>query len=306
MGAAVVRVKGTPRALAVSVDGNGRYCYLDPYRGAALAVAEAARNVACAGRPADWRHQLPELRQSRAARDHVAVRRSAVDGIAEACRALDIPITGGNVSFYNETDGFASLSDAGARCGRPPRGRRPRVMRGAFTADGSAVVLLGEIPGRARRQRVPQGRARSRPRRAARARSGRRTRAAAAPGRRGCARSAALGPRLLGRRPGRHAGRMLLRDGRASASKSTVPRAVATRSAGARAAAATLFGESASRAVVSVAADRTGELLELRGGRRACRPAASAHTGGRRIRIAVVDERRRSTCRLAEAERALV
>ena len=49
MGAGVVRVKGTDRALALSVDGNGRYCYLDPYRGAVLAVAEAARNVACAG-----------------------------------------------------------------------------------------------------------------------------------------------------------------------------------------------------------------------------------------------------------------
>ena len=49
MGAGVVRVKGTNRALAMSVDGNGRYCYLDPYRGAMLAVAEAASNVACAG-----------------------------------------------------------------------------------------------------------------------------------------------------------------------------------------------------------------------------------------------------------------
>ena len=49
LGAGVVRIKGTDRALAMSVDGNGRYCYLDPYRGAMLAVAEAARNVACAG-----------------------------------------------------------------------------------------------------------------------------------------------------------------------------------------------------------------------------------------------------------------
>ena len=49
MSAAVVRVKGTTRGLALSVDGNGRFCYLDPHRGAMLAVAEAARNVACAG-----------------------------------------------------------------------------------------------------------------------------------------------------------------------------------------------------------------------------------------------------------------
>ena len=75
MGAGVVRVKGTTRALAMSIDGNGRYCYLDPRRGAMLAVAEAARNVACAGARADRRDQLPELRQPRAAGDHVAVRR---------------------------------------------------------------------------------------------------------------------------------------------------------------------------------------------------------------------------------------
>ena len=67
-GAGVVRIKGTDRALAMSVDGNGRYCYLDPYRGAMLAVAEAARNVACAGARPLGRHQLPELRQSRSGR----------------------------------------------------------------------------------------------------------------------------------------------------------------------------------------------------------------------------------------------
>ena len=64
LGAGVVRIKGTERALAMSVDGNGRYCYLDPRRGAMLAVAEAARNVACAGAPPAGRDQLPQLRQS--------------------------------------------------------------------------------------------------------------------------------------------------------------------------------------------------------------------------------------------------
>ena len=73
MGAGVVRIKGTDRALAMSVDGNGRYCYLDPRRGAMLAVAEAARNVACAGAKPARRDQLPEFRQSGAAGDHVAV-----------------------------------------------------------------------------------------------------------------------------------------------------------------------------------------------------------------------------------------
>ena len=105
-GAGVVRVKGTSRALVFSVDGNGRYCYLDPYQGAMLAVAESARNVACAGGvPIGATNCLnfgnperPEIMWQFA---------RAVAGIGDACRALDVPITGGNVSLYNETDGEA-------------------------------------------------------------------------------------------------------------------------------------------------------------------------------------------------------
>ena len=104
--AGVVRVKGTTRALAVSVDGNGRFCYLDPYGGAMLAVAESARNVACAGgEPVGATNNLnfgnperPEIMWQLA---------EAVRGIGDACRALEVPITGGNVSLYNETDGQA-------------------------------------------------------------------------------------------------------------------------------------------------------------------------------------------------------
>ncbi len=107
-GAGVVRVKGTDRALAFSVDGNGRYCWLDPYRGAMLAVAESARNVACVGaQPVGATNCLnfgnperPEIMWQFA---------RAVAGIGDACRALEIPITGGNVSLYNETDGQAIL-----------------------------------------------------------------------------------------------------------------------------------------------------------------------------------------------------
>src|SRR5688572_13764725 len=106
MGAGVVRIKGTPRALAMSTDGNGRHCYLDPRRGAMLAVAEAARNVACAGaRPIGATNCLnfgnpekPEIMWQLV---------EAIEGIADACRALDVPITGGNVSLYNQTDGNA-------------------------------------------------------------------------------------------------------------------------------------------------------------------------------------------------------
>ncbi len=106
MGAGVVRVKGTNRALALSVDGNGRYCYLDPYRGAILAVVEAARNVACAG--AEPIGATNCLNFGNPERPEIMWQFGrAVEGITAACKALDIPITGGNVSLYNETDGKA-------------------------------------------------------------------------------------------------------------------------------------------------------------------------------------------------------
>ena len=141
MGAGVIRVKGTNRALAMSTDGNGRYCYADPRRGAMLAVAEAARNVACAGAvPIGATNCLnfgnperPEIMWQFA---------EAVEGISEACRALDIPITGGNVSLYNETDGTAIyptpilgvvglIEDAS------------RVIARTFRAVGDDIIALG-------------------------------------------------------------------------------------------------------------------------------------------------------------------
>ena len=87
LGAGVVRIKGTDRALAMSVDGNGRYCYLDPQRGAMLAVAEAARNVACAGaRPLGATNCLNFGNPERPAIMWQFAQ--AVEGIGEACRAL--------------------------------------------------------------------------------------------------------------------------------------------------------------------------------------------------------------------------
>ena len=102
--AGVMRVKGTKRGLAMALDGNGRWCYLDPKQGAKLAVAEAARKVACTGAvPVAATNCLnfgnpekPEI---------MAQLSGAIDGIAEACTALGTPITGGNVSLYNETKG---------------------------------------------------------------------------------------------------------------------------------------------------------------------------------------------------------
>ncbi len=142
MGAGVVRVKGTRKALAMSVDGNGRFCYLDPYRGAMLVVAEAARNVACAGAlPIGATNNLnygnpekPEIMWQLG---------KGVEGIGAACRALDIPITGGNVSLYNETDGNAIfptpvlgivglLDDAS------------KAVTRTFRRAGDTVVLLGD------------------------------------------------------------------------------------------------------------------------------------------------------------------
>ena len=142
MSAAVVRIKDTSRGLAISVDGNGRFCYLDPYQGARLAVAEASRNVACAGgEPIGATNNLnfgnperPEIMWQIG---------EAVRGIGDACKVLDTPITGGNVSLYNETDGRAIfptpvlgvvglLDDAS------------KTVTRVFKTDGSAVVLLGD------------------------------------------------------------------------------------------------------------------------------------------------------------------
>ncbi|MDE3154085.1 MAG: phosphoribosylformylglycinamidine synthase subunit PurL [Acidobacteriota bacterium] len=142
MGAGVIRVKGTSRALAMSVDGNGRYGYLDPYQGAVLAVAEAARNVACAGaRPLGATNCLNFGNPERPAIMWQFAR--AVEGIGAACRALDVPITGGNVSLYNETDGQAIyptpvIGVVGVLA------QADRVLGRAFRAGGDAIVLLGE------------------------------------------------------------------------------------------------------------------------------------------------------------------
>jgi phosphoribosylformylglycinamidine synthase II len=142
MGAGVVRVKGTTRALALSVDGNGRYCYLDPYRGAILAVVEAARNVACAG--AEPIGATNCLNFGNPERPEIMWQFGrAVEGITAACTALDIPITGGNVSLYNETDGKAIYpTPVLGVVGLIEDARK--VLGRSFKAGGDAIVLLGE------------------------------------------------------------------------------------------------------------------------------------------------------------------
>lgn len=102
--AAVLRIKGKGKFLAISLDGNGLYCYLDPRTGGKIAVAEAFRNLACVGAlPLGITNCLnfgnpekPEIMWQFS---------EVVTGMAEACRHLEVPVTGGNVSFYNETEG---------------------------------------------------------------------------------------------------------------------------------------------------------------------------------------------------------
>jgi phosphoribosylformylglycinamidine synthase len=102
--AGVIRIKGLQRGLAMALDGNGRWCYLDPQLGAMHAVAEAARNVACAGATPVGATNC--LNFGNPEKPHIMWQFSQViDGITKACEELDVPITGGNVSFYNETLG---------------------------------------------------------------------------------------------------------------------------------------------------------------------------------------------------------
>jgi phosphoribosylformylglycinamidine synthase II len=102
--AGLIRIKGSQRALAMALDGNGRWCYLDPKLGAMHAVAEAARNVACSGATPVGATNC--LNFGNPEKPHIMWQFSKViDGITRACEELDVPITGGNVSFYNETLG---------------------------------------------------------------------------------------------------------------------------------------------------------------------------------------------------------
>jgi phosphoribosylformylglycinamidine synthase len=140
--AAVLRIKGTDRAIAVSTDCNGRYCYLDPYLGAQIAFVEAARNVACAGgRPAAITDCLnfgnPEKPEV------FWTFNESVKGLSDACKAFNVPVISGNVSFYNESFGqpiyptptvglVGLLQDVS------------RHTTASFKDEGDAIILLGD------------------------------------------------------------------------------------------------------------------------------------------------------------------
>jgi phosphoribosylformylglycinamidine synthase len=139
--AAVVRIKETRRALAMTLDGNGRYCAANPREGAKLIVAEAARNVVCVGaRPLAVTNCLnfasperPEVMWSFS---------EVVDGMSEACRAFNTPVVSGNVSFYNETEGKGILpTPVIGMIGLVEDVRR--VVQPGFKQEGHLIALLG-------------------------------------------------------------------------------------------------------------------------------------------------------------------
>jgi phosphoribosylformylglycinamidine (FGAM) synthase-like enzyme len=140
--AAVLRIKGSRKALAMTLDGNGLYTRLDPRTGARIAVAEACRNLACVGaRPIGVTNCLnfgnPEKPEV------MGQFEQAVAGMAEACRTFGIPVTGGNVSFYNDTEGLSiDPTPVLGIVGLIEDLRK--LVRPGFRAAGDMVVLLGE------------------------------------------------------------------------------------------------------------------------------------------------------------------
>jgi phosphoribosylformylglycinamidine synthase len=140
--AAIIKVKGTKKALAISADCNGRYCYLNPYNGAMMAVAEAARNIVCSGgRPLGVTDGLnfgnpmkPENYWQFA---------KCIEGLSKGCAELGIPVISGNVSFYNENPkgaidptpmiGMVGLIDDANK-----------YVTQDFKKEGDTIVLLGE------------------------------------------------------------------------------------------------------------------------------------------------------------------
>jgi len=143
--AAVVRVHNTKKGLAIATDVTPRYCKADPYEGAKQAVAEAWRNITAVGaRPLAVTDNLnfgnpqkPEIMGEIV---------SAIDGVGQACRALDFPVIGGNCSLYNETNGEGILpTPAIGGVGLMNDVRRMATI--AFKRDADAIILIGDTKG---------------------------------------------------------------------------------------------------------------------------------------------------------------
>jgi len=143
--AAVIVVKEADKYLALTTDCNSRYVYLNPRRGGMIAVAEAARNVVCAGaRPVAITNCLnfgnpykPEIYWQF---------KEAVAGIGEACRLLDTPVTGGNVSFYNES-GVTAIYPTPVIGMLGLHDDYREIITADFKDEGDVIILLGETRG---------------------------------------------------------------------------------------------------------------------------------------------------------------
>ncbi len=139
--AAVVRIKETRRAVAMCLDGQGRYCAIDPREGAKLAVAEAARNVVCVGaKPIAVTNCLNFASPERSA--VMWTFSEVIDGMKEACETFGTPVVSGNVSFYNETDGSGILPTPVIGMVGLVDDVRKLVTQG-FKNEGDMVALLG-------------------------------------------------------------------------------------------------------------------------------------------------------------------
>ncbi|MBK9214392.1 MAG: phosphoribosylformylglycinamidine synthase subunit PurL [Chloracidobacterium sp.] len=140
--AAVIRVKETRRAIAMCHDGNGKFVAIDPRMGAKLAVAEAARNVACVGaKPIAVTNCLNFASPERP--EVIWSFSEVIDGMAEACTAFDTPVVSGNVSFYNETDGKGILpTPVIGMVGLIDDSRK--IVTHGFKNGGDLIAVLGE------------------------------------------------------------------------------------------------------------------------------------------------------------------
>jgi phosphoribosylformylglycinamidine (FGAM) synthase-like enzyme len=140
--AAVLRIKGQERGLALTLDGNSLYAHLHPRTGGAIAVAEACRNLACVGaKPIGVTNCLnfgnPEKSEV------MWQFKEVIEGMAQACRVFCIPVTGGNVSFYNETEGVSVYPTPVLGVVGLMEDVKQAVSPG-FKSAGDVVVLLGE------------------------------------------------------------------------------------------------------------------------------------------------------------------
>ncbi|MGH7261420.1 MAG: AIR synthase related protein, partial [Nitrospiraceae bacterium] len=137
----VLRIKGTNKAVAITADGNGRYCVLHPYIGGMIAVAEAARNLVCSG--AEPIGLTDCLNYGNPERPEVMWQFIlSIEGIADACKAFNVPVVSGNVSFYNETNGLNIYPT-------PILGmvglieQADKAMTQWFKQKGDVIILLG-------------------------------------------------------------------------------------------------------------------------------------------------------------------